>query len=62
MGTMGLYHKWKPGVEVDSALQATLLPGPGEDEVDTYNGLSLAGKVRGLLKTATLEHSGFVFS
>ena len=40
-----LYHKWKPEVDVDSLLQATLPPGPVEDEVDTYEALALAGRV-----------------
>ena len=37
-----LYHKSKTEVDVDSLLQATL-PGPVEDEVDTYSALGLAG-------------------
>ena len=40
-----LYHKWKPEVDVDSLLQATLPPGLVEDEVDTYEALVLAGTV-----------------
>ena len=40
-----LYHKLKTEVEVDSLLQETLPPGPGEDEVDTYAALGLAGRV-----------------
>ena len=55
-----LYHKWKPEVEVDSLLQATLPPGPVEDEVDTYAALALAAAVSKLSNAATLEHSDFV--
>ena len=40
-----LYHKWKTEVGVDSLLQATLPPGPVEDEVDTDEALALASKV-----------------
>ena len=40
-----LYHKSKTEVDVDSLLQATLPPGPVEDEVDTYVALGLAGRV-----------------
>ena len=57
-----LYHKWKPQVDVDSLLQATLPPGQVEDEVDTYEALALAGRVSELLNAATLEHSEFVLS
>ena len=57
-----LYHKWKPEVDVDSLLQATLPPGPIEDEVDTYEALALAGRVSELSNAATPEHSDFVFS
>ena len=39
-----LYHKWKPEVDVDSLLQATLPPGPVEDEVDTSFGTSWQGE------------------
>ena len=37
-----LYHKWKPEVDMHSLMQATLPPGPVEDEVDTYEALALA--------------------
>ena len=57
-----LYHKWKPEVDVDSLLQATLPPGPVEDEVDTCEALVLAGRVSELSNKATPEHSDFVFS
>ena len=57
-----LYHKWKPEVNVDSLLQATLPPGPVEDEVDTYEALALAGRVSELSNAATLEHSDFALS
>ena len=57
-----LYHTWKPEVYVDSLLQATLPPSPVEDEVDTYEALVLAGRVRELSNAATLEHSDFVVS
>ena len=57
-----LYHKWKPEVDVDSLLQATLPPGPVEDEVDTYEALALAGRVSELSNPATPEHSDFVLS
>ena len=40
-----LYHKLKTEVDVDSLLQATLPPGPIEDEVDTYGALGLVGMV-----------------
>ena len=52
-----LYHKWKPEVDVDSRLQATLPPGPVEDEVETYEALALAGRVSELSNAATPEHS-----
>ena len=55
-----LYHKWKPEVDVDSLLQATLPPGPVEDEVDTCEALVLAGRVIELSNKATPEHSDFV--
>ena len=61
-GELGLYHKWKPEVDVDSLLQATLPPGPVEDEVDTYETLALAGRVSELSNKATLEHSDLVLS
>ena len=57
-----LYHKWKPEVDVDSLLQATLPPGLVEDEVDTYEALALAGRVSELSNKATPEHSDFVLS
>ena len=57
-----LYHKWKPEVDVDSLLQATLRPGPVEDEVDTYEALALASRVSELSNAATLKHSDFVLS
>ena len=40
-----LCHKSKTEVDVDSLLQATLPPGPIEDEVHTYAALGLAGRV-----------------
>ena len=40
-----LYHKWKPEVDVNSLLQATLPPGLVEDEVDAYQALVLASRV-----------------
>ena len=57
-----LYHMWKPEFDVDSLLQATLPPGPVEDEVDTYEALVLAGRVSRLSNAATPKHSDFVFS
>ena len=57
-----LYHKLKIEVDVDSLLQATLPPGPVEDEVDTYEALALAGRVSELSNAATPKHSDFVFS
>ena len=57
-----LYHKWKPEFDVDSLLQATLPPGPVEDEVDTYEALALASRVSELPNAATPKHSDFVFS
>ena len=57
-----LYHKWKPEVDVDSLLQATLPRGPVEDEVDTYEALALAGRVSELSNKATPGHSDFVIS
>ena len=57
-----LYHKWKPEVDVDSFVQATLPPGPIEDEVDTYEALARAGRVSELSNKATPEHSDFVIS
>ena len=57
-----LYHKSKPEVDVDSLLQATLLPSPVEDEVDTNEALALAGRVSELSTAATPEHSDFVLS
>ena len=56
------YHKWKPEVDVDSFVQATLPPGPVEDDVDTYEALTLAGRVSELSYKATLEHFDFVIS
>ena len=47
-------------IGVDSLLQATLPPGPIEDEVDTYEALALAGRVSELSNAATPEHSDFV--
>ena len=47
---------------MDSLLQATLPPGPVEDEVDTYEALALAGRVSELSNKATPEHSDFVLS
>ena len=55
-----LYHKWKLEVDVDSLVQATLPPGPVEDEVDTYEALALAGRVSELSNATTPEHSDFV--
>ena len=57
-----LYHKWKPEFHVDSLVQATLPPGPVEDEEDTYEALALAGRVSELSNKATPEHSDFVIS
>ena len=57
-----LYHKWKPEVDVDSLLQATLPPGPVEDEVDTYEALALASRVSELSNAPSPEHSDFVLS
>ena len=57
-----LYHKWKPEVDVDSLVQATLPPSPIEDEVDTYKALALAGRVNELSNKAAPEHSDFVIS
>ena len=57
-----LYHKWKPEVDVDSLVQATLAPGPVEDEVDTYEALALAGRVSELSNAAAPEHSDFVLT
>ena len=57
---MWLFHKWKPEVDVDSLLQATLPPGPAEDEVDTYEAWALAGRVSELSNATTPEHSDFV--
>ena len=47
---------------MDSLVQATLPPGPVEDEVDTYEALALAGRVSELSNAATLGHSDFVLS
>ena len=47
---------------MDSLLQATLPPGPVEDEVGTCEALVLAGRVSELSKQATPEHSDFVLS
>ena len=47
---------------MDSLLQATLPPGPVEDEVDTYKALAPAGGVSELSNAATPEHSDFVLS
>ena len=55
-----LYRKWKLVFDVDSLLQATLPPGPVEDEVDTYEALALVGRVSELSNAATPEHSDFV--
>ena len=57
-----LYHKWKPDVDVDSLVQATVLPSPVDDEVDTYEALALASRVSELSNAATPEHSDFVLS
>ena len=38
-----LYDKWKLEFDVDSLLQAALPPGLVEDELDTYEGVALAG-------------------
>ena len=45
---------------MDSLLQATLPPGPVEDEVDTCEALVLAGRVSELSNKATPEHSNVV--
>ena len=50
-----LYRKWKTEVEVDSLLQATLPPGPIEDEVDSYEALVLASRVSDLSNATTPE-------
>ena len=55
-----LYRKWKTEVDVDSLLQATLPPGPVEDEVDSYEALVLAGRVSELSNTATPEQDAVV--
>ena len=47
---------------MDSLLQATLPPGPVEDEVDTCEALVPAGRVSELSNKATPEHSDFVLS
>ena len=39
-----LYHKSKTEVDMDSLLQATLPPGPVEDEGGTYAALGLVGR------------------
>ena len=51
-----LYKKWKRKVDVDSLVQATLLPGPVQNEVDTYEALVLADRVGALSNAATPEH------
>ena len=56
------FHKWKLEFDVDSFLQATLPPGPVEDEVDTPEALALASRVSKLSNAATPEHSDFVLS
>ena len=50
-----LYRKWKTEVDVDSLLQATLPPGPAEDEVDSYEAFVLAGRVSEVSNAATPE-------
>ena len=55
-----LYRKWQTEVDVDSLLQATLPPGPVEDEVDSYEALVLAGRVSELSNTATPEQDAVV--
>ena len=45
-----LYCKWKTEVDVDSLVQATLPPSHVEDEVDTYEALVLASRVKGNVK------------
>ena len=55
-----LYRKWKAEVDVDSLLQATLPPGPVEDEVDSYEAFQLAGRVSELSNAATPEHDAVV--
>ena len=47
---------------MDSLVQATLPPGPVEDEVDTCEALVLVGRVSELSNKATPEHSDFVLS
>ena len=47
---------------MDSLLQATLPPGPVEDEVDTCEALVLARRVSELSNKATPSHSDFVLS
>ena len=55
-----LYRKWKTEVDVDSLLQATLPPGPVEDEVGSYEALVLAGRVSDLSNAATPEQDAVV--
>ena len=45
--------KWKPELDVDSLLQATLPRSPVEDEVDTYEALAVAGRVSEFSNLAT---------
>ena len=55
-----LHCKWKADPDVDSPLQATLPPGPVEDEVDSYEAFVLAGRVSELSNTATPEQDAVV--
>ena len=55
-----LFRKWKTEVDVDSLLQATLPPGPFEDEVDSYEAFVLAGRVSELSNAATPEQDAVV--
>ena len=51
-----LYRKWKTEVDVDSLLQATLPPGPIEDEVHSYEAFVTVSRVSELSNAATPEH------
>ena len=55
-----LYHKSKTKVDVDCLLEATLPPGPVEDEVDSYAALGLNGNTFGgfFILLAGNEHNG----
>ena len=55
-----MYRKWKMEVDVDSILQATLPPGPVDDEVVSYEALVLGGRVSELSNAATPEQDAMV--